>query len=246
MGRLTILIYGLLAYAVGTAGLTYFALFVGGWSFLPRHIDSRQPGDVARALLINVGLIALFGLQHSVMARAGFKQHFTRLVPKAAERSTYVLLSGILMCAICFFWQAMPGDVWRVDNRIVAIALIVVQLLGWTMAVTATWLINHFELFGLQQIYYHFIHKPEPAPEFTERFLYKIVRHPLQLGLLLGMWSTPEMSATHLALSITMTIYIVIGLRYEEQDLIATPGQDYADYRRRVPMILPIGRRGND
>ena len=144
------------------------------------------------------------------------------------------------MCLICFYWQPVDGTVWHLDNRIAQIVLIVIQLLGWVLAVAATFQINHFELFGLQQVYFNFVDKPEPTPSFTERFLYKMVRHPLQLGLLTGTWSTPTMSMTHLMLSATMTVYVFVGLSCEEKDLVATLGQDYENYRRRVRMIVPI------
>ena len=162
------------------------------------------------------------------------------MIPRAAERSTYVLASGVIMCVICVGWRPLESTLWHVDHPIARFVLIALQLLGWGIAVTATFLINHFELFGLQQVYFNLVHKPEPSPDFTERFLYRIVRHPLQLGLLMGMWSAPTMSMTHLMLSATMTVYIFIGLYYEEKGLVATLGQDYEEYRKRVRMILPI------
>ena len=243
MSRSLILIYGIVSYAVGLGGLAFFILFLGGWNFLPIHIDSSTPGPLGVSLLINTSLMALFGLQHSVMARRSFKNVWTKVVPQAAERSTYVLLSGVVFCLIGFYWQPLAGTLWHVDNQIARNALIGIQLLGWVLVVVATFLINHFELFGLQQVYFNFVNKPEPAPDFTDRFLYKIVRHPLQLGVLIGIWSTPTMTMTHLMLSATMTVYIFIGLYYEEKDLVATLGQDYEDYQRRVRMILPIPKR---
>lgn len=245
MSRFLILTYGIVSYAMGLGGLTFFILFVGGWDFLPLHIDSSASGPLGVALLVNAGLMAMFGLQHSVMARGGFKNAWTKVIPRAAERSTYVLLSGVLMCLICFYWQTLDGVLWQVDHPIAQIVLIVIQLLGWVLAVAATFLINHFELFGLQQVYFNFVHKVEPTPMFTEQFMYRIVRHPLQLGMLIGMWSTPTMTMTHLMLSGTMTIYVFIGLYYEEQDLVATLGQDYENYQKRVRMILPIPKRTN-
>jgi len=245
MSRFLILLYGIVSYAVGLGGLTYFFLFMGGWDFLPLHIDSGSPGPPGVALLVNTGLVVLFGLQHTVMARRGFKNVWTKVVPQAAERSTYVLFSGLLMLLICVWWQPLDGTLWHVDQQIAGIALLVIQLLGWALAVAATFVINHFELFGLQQVYFHFIHKSEPSITFTERFVYRVVRHPLQLGLLIGMWSTPTMTMTHLMLSVAMTIYIFIALHYEEEDLVAALGQDYEDYRKRVRMILPIPKRTN-
>ncbi len=243
MSRSLILIYGIVSYAVGLGGLVFFILFLGGWNFLPLHIDSSMPGPLVVALLVNTNLMALFGLQHSVMARRGFKNVWTKVIPQAAERSTYALLSGVVLCLIGIYWQPLAGTLWHVDNHIARTALMVIQLLGWVLVVVATFVINHFELFGLQQVYFNFVNKPEPSPDFTDRFLYKIVRHPLQLGVLIGIWSTPTMTMTHLMLSATMTVYIFVGLYYEEKDLVATLGQDYEDYQRRVRMILPIPKR---
>ena len=240
MSRILIFIYGVVSYAIGLGGLVYFMLFMGSWEFLPVHIDSGTPGPIGAAVAINLALITLFGLQHTPMARSAVKKLWTTVVPKAAERSTYVLLSGVLMFAICLFWQTLNGTVWHIEPSVARIAITTVQLLGWGMAVLASFLINHFELFGLQQVYYNLLDKPAPSPDYTERFLYKIVRHPLQLGLLIGMWSTPTMTMTHLMLSATMTIYIFIGLYYEEKDLVTYLGEDYENYRKRVRMLLPF------
>lgn len=238
--RILIFIYGLIAYAIGLGGLTLFLLWVGSWDFLPLHIDSQEPGPLVVALLANTTLILLFGVQHSVMARPSFKESFTKLIPKSAERSTYVLLSGLLMVAFCFYWQPVAGTLWNIENPTIRVALLAVQVLGWVIAVLATFLINHFELFGLQQIYYGLIDQPLPKLEFRQTFLYRIVRHPLQMGLLIGLWSAPTMTMTHVMLSATMTAYILIGLYYEEIDLVRTLGQPYKDYQKRVWMILPI------
>lgn len=242
MSQLIIFIYGLLAYAIGMGGLVFFILFIGSWDFLPLHINSGIPGSMVPALLINVGLIVLFGVQHTVTARQGFKHALTKVIPKAAERSTYVLLSGVLMIVICLFWQPIAGTIWHVENEIARMILIVGYALGWVLVVLSSFLINHFELFGLQQVYLNFRNRPEPKPNFTDRWLYKLVRHPLQLGILIGIWVTPTMTMTHLCLALTMTIYIFVGLHYEEKDLVKFLGKPYEDYRSRVPMVLPIPR----
>jgi protein-S-isoprenylcysteine O-methyltransferase Ste14 len=240
MGRTLILLYGIASYAIGMAGLFYWIFWIGGWEFLPLHIDSGTPGPLGMALAVNIGLVLLFGLQHSIMARPTFKKSWTKILPEAAERSTYVLVSGIIMGLICLYWLPIEGTLWHIDNEAVRIVLIVVQILGWTLAVLTTFVINHFELFGLQQIYCNFVKKSVPKPNFTERFFYKFVRHPLQLGFLIGMWSTPTMSMTHLMMSATMTIYVFIGLYYEERNLATFLGEEYEDYRRRVRKIIPI------
>jgi protein-S-isoprenylcysteine O-methyltransferase Ste14 len=243
MSRFLILVYGIVSYIIGLGGLVLFILYVGGWDFLPFHIDSASPGSLGVAILINLALMALFAVQHTVMARGGFKRALTKIIPQAAERSTYVLLSGVALGLICFFWQPIAGTLWHVENPVARVALTVFQLIGWVLVVLASFLINHFELFGLQQIYHNFVDKPEPKPDFTDRFLYKFVRHPLQLGVLIGIWSAPTMTMTHLMLSLTMTLYIFVGLYYEEKDLAATLGQDYENYQKRVRMILPIPKR---
>lgn len=245
MSRSLILIYGILSYAVGMGGLVFFILWVGSWEFLPFHIDSGEPGPLADALLVNTGLILLLGLQHSVMARPGFKEKWIKVIPPAAERSTYVLLSGVVFFLICFYWQAIAGTLWNVDNQLARTIVTAIQLFGWGLVVASSFVINHFELFGLQQVYYDFVGKPEPSPNFTDRFLYKLVRHPLQLGVLIGIWFTATMTMTHLMLSVTMTLYIFIALHFEEKDLVATLGQDYENYQKRVRMILPIPKRTN-
>ncbi|MCB0127413.1 MAG: hypothetical protein KDE58_34355 [Caldilineaceae bacterium] len=242
MKRSLIALYGLIAYAVGMGGLVYFILFVGGWSFLPVHVNAGTPGPLWRALLINLGIILLFGVQHSVMARPTFKRQFTKLVPKAAERSTYVLLSGVMMLIISFGWQPLAGTIWQVDNPVGRLLLTVGYALGWMLAVVSTFVINHFELFGLQQVYLNLRNQPEPAPWFTDRFLYRMVRHPLQLGILIGIWVVPTMSMSLLFLSAAMTVYIFIGLYFEEKDLVASLGKEYLAYKQRVPKVLPFPR----
>ena len=240
MNRLLIFIYGLFSYAVGLGGLVWFALFIGGWEFLPRHIDSDVPGPLNSALLINAGLLTLFVLQHSVMARLTFKSRWTKIIPRAAERSTYLFISGIIMALFCLYWQPINGVVWQVDNQIGQIVLIAVYIIGWTVPVLASFMINHFELFGLQQVYFNLINKSEPPPHFTERWFYKVVRHPIQLGTLIGIWSTPTMTMTHLMLSVSLTAYVLISLKYEERDLVTILGEKYTNYQKRVRMIIPF------
>jgi len=240
MKKFIILIYGLISYAIGLGGLSYFFLFVGGWEFLPFHVDSGTPSGTASAVAVNLALVLLFAVHHSIAARSSFKRASTSVIPRAIERSTYVLFSGIILLLMCYQWRAIPGTIWRLDNSFVQIFLISLQLMGWTIVVAATFMINHFELMGLQRVYYYFRATPEPTPEFTDRFLYKIVRHPIQFGLLLGLWSTPYMSAAHLLLSLSLTVYIFVGLYFEEIDLCKLLGADYENYRDRVRMLIPI------
>ncbi|MDC0936552.1 hypothetical protein OAS39_09705 [Pirellulales bacterium] len=239
MYRWTSLLFGVLAYAFGLGALVFFMLFAGGWDVLPWSIDALPATSTGRALSINVALVALFGLQHSVMARPGFKKAWTRIVPEAIERSCYCVATGIVVFLLCIYWQPMAGSVWHVDNPALSIALISLQLLGWATAVVSSFMINHFELFGLQQTYYRFIESAEPRPTFTAKYLYRFVRHPLQMGILIGIWSTPHMSTSHMFLSAAMSVYITIGLYFEERDLAASLGESYDHYRRNVPMIVP-------
>ena len=243
MSRILIFVYGLLAYVAGMAGLVFFVLFTGDWDFMPFTINSRPAGELFPALSINVGLMLLFGVQHSVMARQGFKRAINRIIPEAAERSTYVLISGVLLVVIPWFWQPIEGALWRVETPSIAMLMTIISLLGWGIVVLSSFLINHFELFGLQQVYLRLTNRPEPAPHFTDRFLYKLVRHPLQLGVLIGLWVTPWMTTTHLMLAALMTVYIAIGLHYEEKDLVRALGSDYEDYQRRVPKVIPFTKR---
>lgn len=232
--------YGLVSYSIGLGGFIWFVLFVGGWDFLPRHIESKNPESTSVAIGVNLSLILLFGLQHSLMARPSFKQQWLRFIHPAIERSTYVLVSGLIMGLICLFWQPIDGSIWQIHHPLGSAFLMAVYCFGWLIAATSTFLINHSELFGLQQVYLNITNKPKPLEHFTENYLYRVARHPLQLGILIGMWSTPLMSMTHFMLAVTMTTYIFIGLHYEEKDLVSSLGKDYKDYQKRVRMIIPF------
>jgi methanethiol S-methyltransferase len=240
MSKILYLIYGGLAYAIGMGGLVFFILFIGSWDFMPVGIDSAIPSSIGIAMAMNIGLIALFGLQHTIMARPGFKKVWTTIIPEPIERSSYVLLSGIIMLVICLNWRAIDGVVWDFENSAIRTLFWALHLSGWVIMVIATFLINHFELFGLSQVWGNFKKLPEPEVAYTEKFLYKLVRHPIQLGVLIGIWFTPTMSMTHLHLSILMTVYVFIGLHYEEIDLTDSLGDQYADYKTRVRKIIPL------
>ncbi len=240
MSRVIVFIYGLISYAVGLGGLVCFILFISSWEFIPFHIDTGTPSSITYAILINVGLIVLFGLQHSIMARTSFKNTWIKVISPAAERSTYVLFTGVIMGLFCLYWQPLHGVLWQVENEVGQIALEIGFIFGWALVVLSSFLINHFELFGLQQVYFNLMNKTEPPPLFMDRFLYKIVRHPLQLGVLIGLWLTPTMSMTHLMLSSVMSIYVFIGLYFEEKDLVKNLGENYSRYKKRVPMIIPF------
>lgn len=240
MSRTLVLLYGIVSYAVGLGGLTAFMLWVGGWEFLPRHINSGTPGPLGPALAINLSLVILFGLQHSIMARPKFKEALAKVISPAAERSTYVLLSGVFMLLFCFYWQPVAGTLWNVQNEGAAIFLRSFHVIGWLILVGATFEIDHFELMGLKQVLSHFAKRPHVHPRFTERLLYRVVRHPIQLGVLIGVWVTPFMTGTVFMLAVTMTIYIFVGLHFEEKALRKNFGDVYTDYCSRVPKVIPF------
>lgn len=240
MSKAIIFMYGLFSYTVALIAQVWFILYIGEWTFMPITVNTYYPVPLIDALSINVTLIVLFSLQHSVMARSFFKTYLTKIIPQAAERSTYVLFSGLALGLICLYWQPFEGFLWHVDNETGKILLTAGYLFGWGFSLFSTFLINHFELFGLQQIYLNLLNKPAPSIDFKEKLFYKCVRHPIQLGILIGLWVTPSMSYSHLMLSITLSLYIFIGLWYEERDLISEWGDTYREYRKRVRMILPF------
>lgn len=242
MKAFLVFIYGVVSYVIGLGGLVWFALYIGGWDFLPKHIDSEVTTSTSMALIINTGLILLFALQHSIMARPGFKQRWSKIIPVSMERSTYILLSGIIMVLICLYWQGLEGTLWQVNSDVMAYALTGLYMTGWMIAVISSFLINHFELFGLQQVYFNLVNRSQSQPRFVERSFYKVVRHPIQFGTLIGIWATPYMSMTHFVLSSCLTVYIFIALQYEEKDLVTTLGDQYAEYQMRRPMIIPFSK----
>lgn len=240
MSKAIIFMYGLFSYTVALIAQVWFILYIGEWTFMPITVNTYYPVPLIDALTINFALIVLFSLQHSVMARSFFKTYLTKIIPQAAERSTYVLFSGLALGLICLYWQPFEGFLWHVDNETGKILLTAGYLFGWGFSLFSTFIINHFELFGLQQIYLNLLNKPAPSIDFKEKLFYKCVRHPIQLGILIGLWVTPSMSYSHLMLSITLSLYIFIGLWYEERDLISEWGDTYREYRKRVRMILPF------
>jgi methanethiol S-methyltransferase len=201
-------------------------------------------GPLTLALIVDVALIALFGLQHSVMARAGFKRGWTRIVPEAIERSTYVLLASLVLITLFLVWRPIPAPVWSVDNEVGATILWALFGAGWLIVLLSTFLLSHFELFGLHQVWSHSRGASMPASEFRQPLFYKWVRHPLYTGFFLAFWATPQMSRGHLLLAIGMSAYMLIAIRYEERDMIRLFGDRYVDYRRKVGMLVPgLGKR---
>ena len=231
-------LYGCLVYVLFLGTFLYAVGFVGNIG-VPLSVDSPAISRPGQALLIDLALLALFAVQHSVMARKGFKAWWTRIVPPAVERSTYVLASNLVLGALCWHWQPIEGVVWSVQNPAAVTAIQVVFWLGWGVLLLATFLINHFELFGLRQVYAGLKGTQVPQSEFRTPLLYKHVRHPLYLGFLLSFWATPEMSLGHLLFAAGATGYILVGTWFEERDLIANFGDRYRSYRKKVGMLLP-------
>ena len=238
MGGLLSVLYGVAVYLFFLATFLYTFFFFGG-IFVPKTIDSGTPGPLAEALVVNTLLLGLFAVQHSVMARKGFKRWWTRIVPHAVERSTYVLASSLLLALLVWQWRPIPQTVWIVRGSALGEALQVVFWLGLALVFAATFLINHFELFGLRQVFMRLLGREMPAQEFRTPLLYRWVRHPLYLGFLLGFWAAPVMSAGHLLFAVACTGYILVGIWFEERDLLEQFGERYRSYRERVGMLLP-------
>lgn len=238
------LLFAVAAYAIFFVTFLYLVGFVGNLPQLPVTVDRGPGGSVAAAVVVDLFLIALFGVQHSVMARQGFKRAWTRMVPEPLERSIYVLCASVVLIVLFAFWRPIPASIWTVTNPAGAAVLWVLFAAGWLIVLSSTFLINHFELFGLQQVYLHARGQSAAAPQFRQPLFYRFVRHPLYSGFLIAFWATPAMSGGHLLLALGMTAYILIAIGYEERDLVGLFGSDYEDYRAKVGMLAP--RWGRD
>jgi methanethiol S-methyltransferase len=237
MNRFAILLYSVAAYGVFLGVFLYLIAFVANIP-VPRSIDAGPVADPTSAALVDVALIALFGLQHSVMARPAFKRWFTRAVPPAMERSTFVLASSLVLVLLFWLWRPLPATLWQTQGG-VASAMLAASATGWGIVLLSTFLINHFDLFGLRQAWLHFARQPLAALPFRTTLLYRLVRHPIMLGFLIAFWFTPHMTVGHLLFAAGMTAYILIGVRHEERDLVQALGPDYATYRRETPAFFP-------
>jgi methanethiol S-methyltransferase len=242
VARLAAFLYGSICYAIFFVTFLYACGFVGNF-LVPRSIDSAPAISLGNALLINTALLGIFGIQHSVMARKGFKNWWTQFVAKPVERSTYVLFSSLCLIALFYFWQPMGGSIWQVTNSIGVTILYALFASGWLLVLATTFLINHFDLFGLRQVWLYLRGQEYTQLKFRTPSLYKYVRHPLYVGWLLAFWATPTMTAAHLVFALITTAYILVAIQFEERDLMDIHGETYADYRRRVPMLVPFTRR---
>lgn len=241
MKRALILLYGILCYAVSLAIFIYAMGFIGNFA-VPKSMDSPRDGTLVTALCVDLGLLVLFALQHSVMARPAFKRWWTRFVPVPAERSTYLLFSSLALALLFWLWQPLGGSIWQVTSHAGVLAINVIYALGWALLFYATFLINHFDLMGLRQVWLYAIGRPYRQLQFKTPWLYQQVRHPLYVGWLMIFWATPVMTAAHLLFAVMTTAYILFAIQFEERDLIAEH-PEYARYRERVPMLLPGSRR---
>ncbi|HXQ71037.1 MAG TPA: NnrU family protein [Pyrinomonadaceae bacterium] len=238
-GRVTTFVYGVFSYLIFFGTFLYAIGFLGNF-IVPKSIDSGRTIPLGEALLINAALLAVFAVQHSVMARPGFKRVWTRIIPKQAERSTYVLLSSLALIALFRLWQPMGGVVWNIEQPVLRAVLYGLFAAGFLLVLVSTFLINHFDLFGLRQVYLYLRGKQYTQLRFGTPILYRHVRHPLYLGWLFAFWATPTMTIAHLVFAIATTAYIFIAIQLEEKDLIDAYGNDYKRYRDTVPMILPV------
>jgi protein-S-isoprenylcysteine O-methyltransferase Ste14 len=239
MPRVLGFIYGLVSYLIFFVTFLYAIGFVGNFG-VPKSIDSGAPVSLTKAVLIDVLLLGIFALQHSVMARPRFKDWWTEYVPRVIERSTYVLLASLALILLFWQWRPMLGVIWNVENAIGRTVLWVLFALGWTLVLLTTFLINHFELFGLRQVYLDLRGAEHNEIGFRTPFVYKVLRHPLMLGFIISFWSTPTMTLGHLVFAVGTTAYILIAIQIEERDLVLVHGTRYEQYQRQVSMILPF------
>ena len=240
--RLLVFIFGVIVYLLFLFTVLYGIGFVGNIA-VPKSVDSGAPSPLAASILINLLLVIIFAMQHSVMARPAFKKQWLRFIPEPAERSIYVLFTNMSLLLLFWQWRPLPTTVWNFQNGMMHIALTSLFWMGWLCVVISTFLINHFDLFGLRQVYLYLCGIEYTPVQFKEPLPYKYVRHPLMLSFLIAFWATPQMSIGHLQFAIGMTLVIFIGIAFEERDLLKAYGDSYARYRQQVSMIIPLPKK---
>lgn len=239
MKRISAFIYGVISYLIFLVTFLYMIFFVGD-IFVPKTINSGSEGGMLSAVLINIGLIVLFGIQHTVMARKSFKDRWTNILARPIERSTYVLFSSLALIVLMWFWQPLNATVWQVESNWASLLLQWGFWLGWLVTFLSTWMIDHFNLFGLRQVWNYMKDQKHNPPSFMEPGFYKFVRHPLMLGFFIAFWSTPHMTTGHMLFAAGMSVYIIVGVYFEEKAMIRRFGQDYEEYSERVPKFFPL------
>ena len=242
MKKLAVLIYGFVNYNLGSAALVILIAFL--FNLVPENpwlngIDSGETGNIFMAVVVNLGLVVLFGFQHSIMARPWFKRWLSRYVPEAAERSTFLLATAVAVLLLCVSWQSMPAIIWKAESAYLYYGLLALGLGGWVLVLYSTFLISHFDLFGLRQVWLYFRGRPYTPLQFKEKALYRYVRHPIMTGAFVGIWFTPVMTVGHLLFAIGMSVYVLIGVHHEERDLVRVHGRRYRDYMQRTGRFLP-------
>ncbi len=242
MKRVLFLLYGVVSYFAFFGTILYAIGFVGN-IVVPKTIDGEPELPFGKALLIDAGLLLLFALQHSIMARPGFKRRWTKIIPPALERSTFVLLASLCLMLMMWQWQPLGGVVWEIQNTTLQNILFVVYLIGWGIVFISTFLIDHFDLFGLRQTWLYFRGKPYTNLPFRVPLFYRFVRHPLYFGFLIAFWATPLMTVTHLIFAVLTTGYILTAIQFEERDLVNHFGESYRKYRKQAPMIIPFSKK---
>lgn len=244
MKKVLVFVYGVLSYLISMAVTVYAIGFIGN-IFVSNSLDAMPNIPFNQALMINLGLLSAFVIQHSGMARKSFKAWLTKFIPASTERATFNLMSNMAMVGIFYFWQPMGGTVWASDSEWLKSTLLVVYMFGWTLIFVSTFLIDHFHLFGLKQVWYQLNDKTEQRSKFITPSLYKRVRHPLYVGWIIVFWATPVMTMAHLVFAVLCTFYILVAIQFEEKDLEAEFGEKYKAYKKEVPMIVPSLRAKN-
>jgi protein-S-isoprenylcysteine O-methyltransferase Ste14 len=242
MKKILSLLYGLASYLAFFGTIVYAIGFVGNL-VVPKTIDSKPEGSLLSAILVDASLLLLFALQHSVMARPSFKRWWTNIIPQHLERSTYVLFASVCLMFLMWQWQPIGGIVWSIDNEVVKAVLMISYTMGWSIVFLSTFLINHFDLFGLRQVWLYFLGRPYTQLPFRMPMFYRVVRHPLYLGFLIAFWSASVMTLAHFLFAILTTGYILTAIQLEEKDLLDDHGEKYRNYRKWVPMIIPFSKR---